>query len=102
MANPKSNTGTLSRTDQEVEHPRKYKVIFHNDDYTTQEFVVSVLMSVFHRDEATAFQIMMHVHEKGFGVAGIYTREVGETKVAQTIALARKNDFPLELTLEPE
>ena len=66
------------------------------------EFVVSVLMSVFNRDQESAFQIMMHVHQAGIGVAGTYTKEIAETKTAKTVELARKYDFPLECTMEPE
>ena len=66
------------------------------------EFVVSVLMSVFNRDQESAFQIMMHVHQAGIGVAGTYTKEIAETKTAKTVELGRKYDFPLECTMEPE
>jgi ATP-dependent Clp protease adaptor protein ClpS len=59
-------------------------------------------VSTFHHTEASAFRIMMHIHQNGIGVAGVFTREVAETKVAQTVAVARKNDFPLEVTIEPE
>lgn len=98
-----AGTGTqvLEDVQSKTAKPKMYKVLFHNDDYTTMEFVVSVLMSIFHHSEASAFKIMMHVHTNGVGVAGVYTKEVAETKVAQTTQLARKNDFPLELTIEP-
>jgi ATP-dependent Clp protease adaptor protein ClpS len=89
-------------TRQETRKPPLYRVLFHNDDYTTMEFVVSVLIGLFHHSEAAAFEIMMHVHQNGVGVAGVYTREVAETKVAQTLALARKHEYPLEVTIEPE
>ncbi len=96
------STKLAPETKQATQKPPLYRVLFHNDDYTTMEFVVSVLIGVFHHTEASAFKIMMHVHQNGVGVAGVYTKEVAETKVAQTVALARKNDFPLEITLEPE
>lgn len=96
------NTETVQKTDQRTKKPPMYKVLFHNDDYTTMEFVVSALVGIFHHSEASAFRIMMHVHQNGVGVAGVFTREVAETKVAQTVAAARKNDFPLEVTIEPE
>ncbi|MCA9553112.1 MAG: ATP-dependent Clp protease adaptor ClpS [Myxococcales bacterium] len=98
---PSSGTETLSETRKATKKPPMYKVLFHNDDYTTMEFVVSVLITVFHHSEASAFRIMMHVHTNGVGVAGVFTKEVAETKVAQTIAAARKNEYPLEVTIEP-
>ncbi|MCC7381551.1 MAG: ATP-dependent Clp protease adapter ClpS [Deltaproteobacteria bacterium] len=82
--------------------PSLYKVLLHNDDYTTMEFVVWLLMTVFHHDQEGAYRIMMHVHTKGVGVAGVYTREVAETKVQKTVELARSHEFPLECTMEPE
>ncbi len=97
-----TGTETKERTREELKKPPMFKVLFHNDDYTTMDFVVSVLMTVFHHSEASAFRIMMHIHQNGVGVAGVYTKEVAETKVAQTVAAARKSDFPLEVTIEPE
>ncbi len=82
--------------------PRLYKVIFHNDDFTTQEFVVHVLLVFFHKTETEAMHIMLTVHRKGAGVAGVYTRDVAETKVQQVIAFARERGMPLLLTAEPE
>jgi ATP-dependent Clp protease adaptor protein ClpS len=82
--------------------PRRYKVIFHNDDYTTQEFVVYVLMRFFHKAEAEARHIMLTVHFKGAAVAGVYTRDVAETKAQQVMDLAREQGMPLMLTTEPE
>jgi ATP-dependent Clp protease adaptor protein ClpS len=96
------STDVLSKTTEKTKKPQMYKVVFHNDDYTTMEFVVSVLMTIFHHDQTSAYRIMMHIHQNGLGVAGVFTREVAETKVAQTIAVARKNEFPLEVTIEPE
>jgi ATP-dependent Clp protease adaptor protein ClpS len=83
-----------------VEKPPLYKVILHNDDYTTMEFVVYVLQAIFHRSEADAFRLMMQVHIQGKGIAGIYTLEVAEMKVAETMELARLNEYPLLCTLE--
>jgi ATP-dependent Clp protease adaptor protein ClpS len=82
--------------------PRRYRVIFHNDDYTTMEFVVMVLMQYFHKTETEAFHIMMTVHKKGSANAGLYPRDVAETKVNQVMQLARENGMPLLLTAEPE
>lgn len=89
-----------TRTAHKVQKPRMFKVLLHNDDYTTMEFVVYVLQGVFHRSESDAVQIMLHVHKNGVGVAGVYTREVAETKVGQVEALARDNEFPLRCTME--
>lgn len=96
------DTGVVTerRTRPKLQRPRQYKVLLHNDDYTTMEFVVFVLQSVFHRSEGDAVQIMLHVHRNGVGVAGVYTREVGETKVARVHELARHHEYPLRASLE--
>jgi ATP-dependent Clp protease adaptor protein ClpS len=98
----KRESDVLTKPKQVSKKPTKYKVLLHNDDYTTMEFVVSILMSIFHRDQQSSFEIMMHVHRSGIGIAGIYTKEVAETKLAKTVELARKYEFPLECTMEPE
>jgi ATP-dependent Clp protease adaptor protein ClpS len=82
--------------------PRRYKVIFHNDDYTTQEFVVYVLQRFFHKTETEAVHIMLSVHHKGAAVAGVYTKDVAETKAQQVMDEARDRGMPLLLTTEPE
>jgi ATP-dependent Clp protease adaptor protein ClpS len=82
--------------------PRRYKVIFHNDDYTTMEFVVMALMQFFHKSETEATYIMLTIHKKGIGVAGVFTRDVAETKVQKVTELARDNGMPLLVTAEPE
>ena len=78
-----------------------YRVILVNDHYTAMEFVVFVLQSIFRKNPTEAYQIMMSVHEKGSGIAGIYTREVAETKIALVAQLARQNSYPLKCTMEP-
>jgi len=92
------DTATRRRTST----PRMYKVLLHNDDYTTMEFVVDILANVFHHPEARAVEIMLNVHHKGIGVAGIYTYEIAETKVKKVFELARQNDYPLRCSMEPE
>ena len=89
-------------TERRTSTPRMYKVLLHNDDYTTMEFVVHILMNVFHHPEASAVEIMLNVHHKGMGVAGVYTYEIAETKVKKVIELARQNDYPLRCSMEPE
>jgi ATP-dependent Clp protease adaptor protein ClpS len=104
--NDQSETGIVTRTrtktERKLKKPPLYKVLLHNDDYTTREFVVEVLKGVFHRPEPEAIRIMLHVHHNGVGVAGVYTYEVAEMKVRTVEALARQREFPLMLSIEPE
>ncbi len=101
-----SESGTITRsrtkTERKLKKPPLFKVLLHNDDYTTREFVVEVLKTVFHRPEPEAVQIMLHVHHNGVGVAGVYTYEVAEMKVGMVETLARQREFPLMLSIEPE
>ena len=94
-------TGLVLDERTRTKKPPMYKVLLHNDDYTTREFVVWVLQSVFHKSESDAVQIMSHVHNNGVGVAGVYTFEVAETKVTKTMHLAKAQQFPLQLSIEP-
>jgi ATP-dependent Clp protease adaptor protein ClpS len=87
---------------RKAKRPRRWKVLLHNDDYTTMEFVVEVLIEHFHKSAAEATHIMLQVHQKGVGVAGVYTKDMAETKVAEVTAEARDQGMPLLLTLEPE
>jgi ATP-dependent Clp protease adaptor protein ClpS len=87
---------------QETKKPSQYKVFLLNDDYTTMDFVVYVLEKIFHKASVEATQIMLHVHKKGMGLAGIYTREIAETKIAAVHDLARENQFPLRCIMEKE
>lgn len=90
----------VAEAEEKVTEPPLFKVLLHNDDYTTMEFVVWVLESVFNMPEEQAIQVMLNVHLRGIGVAGIYTFEVAETKVEKTTALAREHEFPLLVTME--
>jgi ATP-dependent Clp protease adaptor protein ClpS len=93
---------TETRKKEKLRRPKLYKVVLHNDNYTTMEFVVAVLREVFHRSDADAMSIMLSVHRNGVGVAGVYTYEIAETKVRLTERLAREHEFPLKLSMEPE
>ena len=93
---------TEQKTREQVKRPALYKVLVHNDNYTTREFVVDVLCSVFRHTKENATRIMLHVHHTGVGVAGIYPYEIAEMKAQQTEDLAHEYEFPLRLTLEPE
>jgi ATP-dependent Clp protease adaptor protein ClpS len=95
-----TDTRPDTRTERRLKKPRMYKVLLHNDDYTTMEFVVFVLQGIFHHSATEATQIMLHVHKRGIGVAGVYTREVAETRVTQVEALARAHEFPLRCSTE--
>ena len=92
----------LTETEEEVEEPPMYRVLLHNDDYTTMEFVVEVLMYVFNKSVEDATRIMLNVHQIGIGVCGVYTYDVAETKVSTVEALARENGYPLKCTMEEE
>ena len=85
-----------------VERPRKYVVVLHNDDYTTMEFVVHILEKFFHKSETEATQIMLHVHHKGYGIVGTFTRDEAETKATQVMDYAKQHGHPLKCTAEPE
>jgi len=97
---PRTGGEVLEKASERVKEPDLYRVILHNDDYTSMEFVVEVLETVFHRGPAEAYRIMMKVHTEGRGVAGVYTHEVAETKVEKVLDLARANGFPLMSSIE--
>lgn len=103
---PRPDTGesilTESQSDQKLEHPRLWRVLLHNDDYTTQDFVVWVLESIFNKSRAEAFAVMLNVHRSGLGLAGVYTHDVAETKLKTTRQAAEEHEFPLLVTMEPE
>lgn len=93
---------TDSRSDQKLERPRMWRVLLHNDDWTTQEFVVWILETIFHKPRGEAFAIMMSVHRSGVGLAGVYTHDVAETKLKAARSRAEEHEFPLMVTMEPE
>ncbi|HOX14335.1 MAG TPA: ATP-dependent Clp protease adapter ClpS [Spirochaetia bacterium] len=90
----------LVREDEEIQEPEEFRVILLNDDYTTMEFVVAVIMTVFHKGLAEATRIMLDVHKKGRGVVGVYPFDIAATKVDQVHTLARDNGYPLKCTME--
>jgi ATP-dependent Clp protease adaptor protein ClpS len=89
-----------AESDTELRRPSLYSVLIHNDDFTTMEFVVFVLQTIFGRSETDALHIMLKVHNEGVGVAGVFTYEIAEMKVAKVMALAQANEFPLLCTIE--
>lgn len=91
----------VAESQEKVEEPPLFKVLLHNDDFTTMEFVVWILESIFNMAEEQALQVMLNVHLRGIGVAGIYTYEIAETKVEKTTAVAREHEYPLLVTMEP-
>ena len=100
MLPPQYEEAPVAESSEKVAEPPLFKVLLHNDDYTTMEFVVWVLQSVFHMPEEQAIQVMLNVHVRGIGVAGVYTYEVAEMKVDKTTTLAREHEFPLLCTME--
>ena len=100
--NDGSQTGVITRPEVKTSKPSLYKVLLLNDDYTPMEFVVLVLERFFGKGREEATRIMLHVHQKGVGVCGVYTFEVAETKVTQVMDFARKHQHPLQCTMEKE
>ena len=102
MADTERQTGgeVLERTRQQTKQPKLFKVLLLNDDYTTMDFVIEVLESIFNKAPAEAHRIMMHVHQHGIGECGVYTYEVAETKVTQVMDFARKHQHPLQCVME--
>ena len=97
---PETEEQVEQETEQEVKEPPMYRVLLHNDDYTTMELVVELLMHIFNKSIEEATRIMLNVHRSGKGVCGIYTYEVAETKVEMVHELANKRGFPLKSTME--
>ncbi|MBO4673096.1 MAG: ATP-dependent Clp protease adaptor ClpS [Bacteroidaceae bacterium] len=99
---PKEQSGIKERQRTDLREPRRYQVIIHNDDFTTMEFVVMVLKEVFFLSEENAEALMLKVHHAGKAVVGIYTYDIAMSKAQKATKMARENDFPLRLTVEPE
>ena len=104
MGSPKDHieeqTDTATKTKPEVARPPMFKVILLNDDYTTMEFVVHILQKFFQKSFDEATQIMLHIHYKGTATCGFYPREIAETKVHQVVEYSKKNEYPLQCTME--
>lgn len=101
-AKPAGGTETISRDDSRLKQPRKYRVLLLNDDYTTMDFVVSILESIFRKSPSEAVQIMLQVHQQGSGLCGLYAREIAEAKVDQVHQRARTAGFPLRCSMQEE
>lgn len=95
-------TGVLTKTQPKTKRPSMYKVLMLNDDYTPMDFVVQVLQTHFQKSEEEAVQVMLSVHQTGVGLCGVYSFDIAETKVMQVVDLARRNEHPLQCTLEKE
>jgi ATP-dependent Clp protease adaptor protein ClpS len=93
---------TQTRPKEKLKRPVLYRVLLHNDDYTTMEFVVQVLESIFHKTPAEAFRVMMHVHTQGKGLCGLYPHDIAETKVAVVHDMAKEHGYPLRADIEAE
>ena len=99
---PGGGTETVLERKPKTKRPKMHRVLMHNDDFTTMEFVIWVLREVFHKSESQATHLMLTIHHKGMGVAGVYTRDIAETKVVQVTELAREHGMPLLVTSEPD
>ncbi|MGH1428178.1 MAG: ATP-dependent Clp protease adapter ClpS [Arenicella sp.] len=100
---PDHSEGALVEVAQpKLKKPPLYKVILLNDDYTPMEFVVAILQDIFRLSEEESVQVMLHVHQKGVGICGVYTREIAETKVELVMQAANNNQHPLQCTMEPD
>lgn len=95
-------TSVREREEIKLKEPRRYKVIIHNDDFTTMEFVVRVLTAVFYKSATEAETLMMTVHKSGWAVVGIYSYDIAKSKINKATAMARNEGYPLRLTIHPE
>jgi ATP-dependent Clp protease adaptor protein ClpS len=98
--NPGAGAAVITRTRTQTKRPNMYRVLLLNDDYTPMEFVIAILQSFFNKNPEEATQIMLHVHHNGVGECGVFTYEIAETKVAQVMDHARKNQHPLQCIME--
>ena len=99
-SNPQSEEKTLIRSKEKLKPPSMYRVLLHNDNYTTMDFVIFVLESIFHKSPWEATEIMLHVHQNGVGICGVYPFEIAETKVQEVHDLAEQYEFPLQASME--
>ena len=90
----------VAESKEKLKKPPLFKVLLHNDNYTTMEFVVYVLVAIFNKSEDEAFRIMLHVHQKGVGICGVYTFEIAETKSQKVMDLAREQEYPLMCSVQ--
>ena len=102
MSNPDFENEVVTQTETEVSIPKLYKVVLHNDDKTTVEFVIMLLTTIFHKHMDDAVQITYDVHNNGRGIAGLYTKEIAQQKVIESAQMARANKFPLKVTYEED
>ena len=91
---------TVNKEKVKVKKPKNYKVVMHNDDFTTMEFVINILMTVFKKDINTSNKIMMDVHKIGRGIVGVYPYDIAATKVAIALGMAKEEGFPFNITIE--
>ncbi len=99
---PQEEEGIASIEQIEVKRPRRYKVLLHNDDYTTMDFVVYVLQTIFSKHLSEAQEIMLKIHNQGVGICGVFTREIAESKATKVGMIAKSEKFPLKCSIEPE
>jgi len=97
---PDVETITVTKTKPKL--PSMYKVVLHNDDFTSMDFVIKILMTIFDKSPEQAYMLTLHVHEKGKGIAGIYIKEIAESKKKETMLNAKQNGFPLRVTIEED
>jgi len=102
VIDPDREEGAVTESKTRLKKPPLYKVLLHNDDYTSMEFVVFILQNIFQKPETDAIRIMLQVHNQGVGIAGVYTYEIAEAKVSAVTSLAHENEFPLLASLEEE
>ena len=98
----KGGLGVLDRQDRKTKKPRKFKCVMYNDDFTPMDVVVMILKTVFHKNDVDAITLMLDVHNKGRGIAGVYSREIAETKCVEAIKLAREGGYPFLVKMEAE